>query len=173
MGTIHIEEKNETTLPELITSFSNREQVTGISYISNGKKYIFSNELGHKVTATNGYDQRPMTKTEFKEIRAKMACSILKSPDLPEKLVEELEKLDFSIGHANGTFEVVTACMSASKVSALVINLGNARYIYNQDANTVFHIDHSKLINGEEKTRLIDKITTSKTMAKKLTFYQN
>lgn len=174
METIHVERKEENTLPTIINSDTELDKVIGLTYIIDGKKYVFSNELGHKVMSLNNSDKRPMTKTEFKEIRAKMASSIIKSDTIPEALVAELENLDFGLGHANGTFEVVTACLSKTKVGALVINLGHARYIYNQDANTVFHIDHSKRIignfmqEGPEKAKIIDKITSSKTMAKKL-----
>ena len=81
--------------------------------------------------------------------------------------------LDFSLGHANSTFEVVCSCSGLSKIGALALNIGTGRYLYNQDANTVFHIDHSKLINGTmmrspEKDEIIRKISSSKTMTKKI-----
>ena len=164
----------EKQLPTLITSKSDPTQVIGLAFIDDGKKYYFSNDQGHKVIQQIGLEERPMTKNEFKEIRAKMAASIISHPEFSEELVAELEKLNFKQGHANGTFEIVTPCMSTSKIGALVINLGNARYIYNQDANTVFHIDHSKRINGaflqegQEKEEIIHKISSSKTMAKKI-----
>ena len=164
----------ESNFPQLIISNNNPDEITGISFVDNGKAYYFSNQSGHKVMTLCGKDQRPMTKNEFKEIRAKMANCIISSDTLPERLVEEMEKLNFGLGHANGTFEVVTAHMSTSGISTLVINLGNARYMYNQATNTVFHIDHSKRIvgkfmqDGPEKTTIINKITSSKTMSKKL-----
>ena len=141
MGIIHIERKEEQSFPKIITSNQDPEQVIAITYTDNGKKYSFSNEFGHKVQTSDG--TRPMTKTEFKEVRAKMARCILESREPSESLTIELEKLDFAQGHANGTFEVVTSCMSQSNIGALVMHIGPARYIYNLDANSVFHNIHS------------------------------
>ena len=53
------------------------------------------------------------------------------------------------------------------------MNIGAARYFYHPNENKVFHVDHSKLINGHmlvspESDEIISKITSSKTMTKKI-----
>ena len=75
-----------------------------------------------------------------------------------------MEKLDFSIGHANSTFEIVKSCVTTKKVGTLVLNIGPARYLFNEDTNSIFHIDYTKHINGHmlkspEKEEIIEEET--------------
>lgn len=166
--------KSDNTLPTIVKNSIQPEVTEAITYNQNGRKYYFSNELGHKVIFDGGFEQRPMTKKEFKVMRAVM-LSKAKTSSMEEKdsILEQITKLDFAEGHANKTFEVASSHRAQTGIGALVINIGNTRYIYNQEAGTVLHIDHSKRINGrmlqgEEKEQIIDKINSSKTMAKKL-----
>ena len=115
-----------------------------------------------------------MTKKEFKDICEIMVNNSHLYGDIEETVLSEIEKLDFSIGHANSTFEIVRSCVDQTKLGTLVMNIGNARYFYHPNENTVFHVDHSKLISGHmllspEKDTIISKITSSKTMTKKIT----
>lgn len=160
-------------VPSIIYDRSNPTEVQAISYSIDGKKYYFSNDEGHKVYNGTMSSPRPMTKKEFKDICSLMVLNASQYGELEETVLAEIEKLDFAEGHANSTFEVVQSCMGFSRIGALALNIGTARYLYNQDANTVFHIDHSKLINGTmmkspEKDEIIAKITSSKTMTKKI-----
>ena len=144
-----------------------------ITYEHNGNKYYFSNELGHKVIFSNGFEQRTMTKREFKTMCAKMRSKIKEKSQENDTMLTAINSLNFAQGHANKAFEVAISPRSQSGIGALIINIGNTRYIFNQEANTVLHIDHSKRINGrllqgEEKDTIIEKIASSKTMAKKL-----
>ena len=156
--------------PQVINGENNE---TTLIFNYDGKQYRFSNEKGHQVIQDTGRQKRPMTRKEFNQICALMiqrTSTFYKSAD---DVIEEVSKLDYAKGHANTTFEVTASPLSSSSIDVLTINLGNARFIYNQSANTVLHIDHSKLINGrmlqgEEKEKIIQKIKTSKTMTKKI-----
>ena len=165
---------NELVLPTIVKNPTKPEETEAITFNQNGKKYYFSNELGHKVIYEGGYAQRAMTKKEFKEIRAKM-LSKTKTSETEEKdsILKQIVNLDFAEGHANKTFEIARSLRAQTGIGALIINIGNTRYIYNQEAGTVLHIDHSKrisgrMLQGDEKTQIIDKINSSKTMAKKI-----
>ena len=160
--------------PKILYDKDNHENPSAIVYNYAGKKYIFSNEEGHKVSLPYGHTSRPMTKKEFKDICTIMLNNLAQYGNDEALILSEIEKLDFGIGHANSTFEVIKSSMEMSKISALALNIGTGRYLYNQNANTVYHIDHSKLINGimmksPEKDEIIKKITGSKTMTKKIT----
>ena len=159
--------------PTIIFEKNNEEEVKALEYEREGKHYYFSNEEGHKVYSYDRRSIRPMTKREFKSICTEMLDNLDTYGVESSLILAEIEKLDFSLGHANSTFEVVCSCSGLSKIGALALNIGTGRYLYNQDANTVFHIDHSKLINGTmmkspEKDEIIKKITSSKTMTKKI-----
>ena len=162
-------------IPRIVYSFSEPEEIRAITYTTpNGIKYQLSNEEGHKVYPSGSTSTpRPMTKKEFKEICKNILLNSEYYGDDEETILAEMEKLDFSIGHANSTFEMVRSCVDFSKLGTLVLNLGSARYFYHPEENTVFHVDHSKLINGHmlvdaEKEEIIEKITSSKTMTKKI-----
>ena len=122
-----------------------------------------------------------MTKREYKEVHTLMILKTLERADqkTQDQILPELLKLDFSLGHANSTFEINRPCIGGDRIGALIINKGLARYIYNADSNTVFHIDHSKKINGHfmqdgpEKDEIIDTITSSKTLQKKMRSFAN
>lgn len=163
-----------TSHPELITSVKEPNVVCAISFEDGDKKYYFSNKQGHTVIEANGAKQRQMRKKEFKSILGKMIECVFDSDCDNELLLEEIQKLNYAEGHANKTFEVVRPLTSLDGVHSLIINLGTARYIYNQEENTVLQIDHSKRINGTflqegpEKDEIIHKIASSKTMTKKL-----
>lgn len=165
---------NHKTLPQLLINQENPDEIIAVTFEDNGQKYYFSNTQGHKVMTTRNSSQRPMTKDEFNQIRRKMIGNTIQCNPNPNKTLEELAKLDFSLGHANCTFQIITSPLERSNLGTLVINLGNARYLYNQEKNTVFHIDHSKLINGTfiqdgpEKEKIINIISNSKTMTKKI-----
>lgn len=165
---------NNTTIPKLVFSKKEPTKVKAITFTDNGKTYYFSNEFGHRVSSYKESVQRPMTKKEYKVILAKMIRNTTLYGIDSDIFLEEISKLDFAEGHANKTFEIITPCLSPSKIHSLVMNLGNARYIYNQGENTVLQIDHSKRINGiflpdgPEKDRIISKISSSKTMTKKI-----
>lgn len=168
-------ESVEPIIPRVVYSFNDPEEVRAITYTAaNGIKYQLSNEDGHKVYLSGSMSTpRPMTKKEFKDICETIISNSEYYGDVEETILAEMEKLDFSIGHANSTFEIVKSCVDFSKLGTLVLNLGSARYFYHPDENTVFHVDHSKLINGHmllepEKEEIITKITSSKTMTKKI-----
>lgn len=166
-------EQEKLNIPNLIFGKNDPEEIKALEYSFDGKYYYFSNEEGHKVYSYDKRSCRPMTKREFKNICTQMLDNLENYGEQESLILSEIEKLDFSIGHANSTFEVVCSCSGLSKIGALALNLGTGRYLYNQDANTVFHIDHSKLINGTmmkspEKDEIIRKITSSKTMTKKI-----
>lgn len=166
-------EKEKITIPNLIFEKDNPERVKAIEYAFDRKHYYFSNEEGHKVYSYDKRSNRPMTKREFKHACTNMLDNLDAYGDQSALILAEIENLDFSVGHANSTFEVVCSCSGLSKIGALALNIGTGRYLYNQDANTVFHIDHSKLINGTmmrspEKDEIIRKISSSKTMTKKI-----
>lgn len=162
----------ESHIPVLEMSTSDPEKVQAITFNEGGKKYYFSNELGHKVI-TSG-EERPMTKKEYRQVLQSMTEKTLENADNPDQILDELIQLDFGIGHANSTFQINKPCIGENRTGALIINQGFARYIYNADSNTVFHIDHSKHINGSfmqegsEKDKIIHTLTTSKTLQKKL-----
>lgn len=165
----------ELIIPQVVHSFQTQDEIRAITYTVNGIKYQFSNEEGHKVYPSGSYSSpRPMTKKEFKDICEIMVNNSHLYGDIEETVLSEIEKLDFSIGHANSTFEIVRSCVDQTKLGTLVMNIGNARYFYHPNENTVFHVDHSKLISGHmllspEKDTIISKITSSKTMTKKIT----
>lgn len=163
----------QIVIPEIIHNIKNPEQVIGLSYHTNGKRYYFSNSDGHKVFSSGSQSCRPMTKKEFKDICLQMLENSNHYGEIEETVLSTIESLDFGLGHANSTFEVAISWCEPTKISALVMNIGTSRYLYNQDANTIFHVDHSKLVNGEMlrspfKEQIIEKIQTSKTMAKKI-----
>lgn len=165
--------EKQITKPNLIFEKDNPEEVKAIEYAFDGKHYYFSNKEGHKVYSYDKRSHRPMTKREFKKACTNMLDNLESYGEQSTLILSEIENLDFSLGHANSTFEVVCSCSGLSKIGALALNIGTGRYLYNQDANTVFHIDHSKLINGTmmkspEKDEIIKKITSSKTMTKKI-----
>ena len=162
-------------IPRVVYSFRDKDEITGITYTAtNGIKYQLSNKEGHKVYPSGSTSTpRPMTKKEYKEICKTILLNSSHYGEDEAVILAEMEKLDFSIGHANSTFEIVKSCVDFSKLGTLVLNLGSARYFYHPDENTVFHVDHSKLINGHmliepEKDEIITKITSSKTMKKKI-----
>ena len=161
-------------IPQVVHGFQNQDEVRAITYTVNGIKYQFSNEEGHKVYPLGSYSSpRPMTKKEFKDICKIMVLNSSAYGEIEETILSEIEKLDFSIGHANSTFEIVRSCVEQSKLGTLVMNIGAARYFYHPNENKVFHVDHSKLINGHmlvspESDEIISKITSSKTMTKKI-----
>lgn len=163
----------QSEIPTLETVPNKPEEVQAIYYDKDGKRYYFSNELGHKVYTANS-DGRPMTRREYKEIHSLMILKTLEKAEDKDQILQELLKLDFSLGHANSTFEINRPCIGGDRIGALIINKGLAKYIYNADSNTVFHIDHSKHINGHfmkegpEKDDIIDTITSSKTLQKKI-----
>ena len=164
----------QTIIPQVIYSFQNQDEIRGITYTVNGTKYQFSNEEGHKVYSSGSCSTpRPMTKKEFKDICKIMILNSSSYGEAEEVILSEIEKLDFAIGHANSTFEIVRSCVEQSKLGTLVMNIGPARYFYHPTENRVFHVDHSKLINGHmltppESDAIIAKITSSKTMTKKI-----
>ena len=161
-------------IPQIMYSFQNKEDIRGISYTINGIKYQFSNDEGHKVYSSGSYSApRPMTKKEFKDICKIMVLNSSSYGEAEELILSEIEKLDFSIGHANSTFEIVRSCVEQSKLGTLVMNIGPARYFYHPNEDKVFHVDHSKLISGHmlvppESDEIISKITSSKTMNRKI-----
>lgn len=161
-------------IPTIVYSFNNSEEIRAITYTINGTKYQLSNEDGHKVYASGSCSApRPMTKKEFKDICKLMILNSHTYGDIEEIVLSEIEKLDFSLGHANSTFEIVRSCVEQSKLGTLVMNIGPARYFYHPTEDKVFHVDHTKLINGHmlvapEKDEIISKMTTSKTMIKKI-----
>ena len=162
-----------TIIPEIIYDRDNPEQIKALAYNKDGKRYYFSNEEGHKVYSEDRRSCRPMTKREFKDICTLMLEQAGSYGETEATILAQIENLDFGLGHANSTFEVVLSCMSLHRIGALALNIGTSRYLYNQEAETVFHIDHSKLINGTmlkspEKDAIIQKITSSKTMTKKI-----
>lgn len=174
MGIIH---KNlhitSSEVPILELSPNDPEKVQAIIFDDEGKRYYFSNELGHKVINSSA-EHRPMSKKEYKEVYSKMVEKTISNSDDSEQILDEIIKLDFGIGHANSTFQINKPCVGGNRLGSLIINIGCARYIYNADANTVFHIDHSKRItgyfmhDGPEKDGIIHTLTSSKTMAKKI-----
>ena len=161
-------------IPQVVYSFQNQDEIRAITYTVNGTKYQFSNEEGHKVYQPGSYSSsRPMTKKEFKDICEIMILNSSAYGDAEEIILSEIEKLNFSIGHANSTFEIVKSCVEQSKLGTLVMNIGPARYFYHPNEDRVFHVDHSKLINGHmltppESNKIIEKIKSSKTMTKKI-----
>lgn len=173
-GKIPVYTAGELIVPQIVHSFQNQDEVRAITYTVNGIKYQLSNEEGHKVYPSGSYSSpRPMTKKEFKDLCKIMILHSESYGEIEETIISEIEKLDFSIGHANSTFEIVRSCVEQSKLGTLVMNIGQARYFYHPKENTVFHVDHSKLISGHmltspEKETIIDKINSSKTMTKKI-----
>ncbi len=161
-------------IPKIVYDFQNQDEIRAITYTVNGIKYQLSNEEGHKVYASGSYSApRPMTKKEFKDLCKIMILNSSLYGEIEETILSEIEKLDFSIGHANSTFEIVRSCVDQTKLGTLVMNIGQARYFYHPNENNVFHVDHSKLISGHmlqspERETIIDKITSSKTMTKKI-----
>lgn len=170
----------QSEIPTLETVPNKPDEIQAVYYDKDGKRYYFSNELGHKVYTANS-DGRPMTKREYKEVHTLMILKTLERADqkTQDQILPELLKLEFSLGHANSTFEINRPCIGGDRIGALIINKGLARYIYNADSNTVFHIDHSKHINGHfmqdgpEKDEIIDTITSSKTLQKKMRSFAN
>lgn len=162
----------ETHLPILEVSTSDPNKVQAIIFNEGGKRYYFSNELGHKVITSA--EERPMSKKEYKEALQRMTEKTMDNAEDPDQIMDELIKLDFGMGHANSTFQINRPCIGDNRIGALIINRGFARYIYNADSNTVFHIDHSRNINGSfmkegsEKDEIIHTLTTSKTLRKKI-----
>lgn len=164
----------EIIIPQIVYSFQNQDEVRAITYTKNGIKYQLSNEEGHKVYTSGSYSApRPMTKKEYKDLYKTMILNSYLYGEKEEIILSEMEKLDFATGHANATFEIVRSCVEQSKLGTLVMNIGQARYFYHPEDSRVFHVDHSKLITGHmltspEKDKIIEKITSSKTMTKKI-----
>lgn len=166
--------KNQLILPQIIYTDQTKEKVLAIIYNVNGKKYYLSNENGHKVYSL-GVDSmpRPMTKKEFKQLCSTLILNSKYYNELEDQIITAVEQLDFSKGHANSTFEIAKSCLDLNPLGTLVMNIGNAKYFYNTYNDSVYHIDHSKLILGRtlketEKEKIISKISTSKTMTKKI-----
>ena len=137
--------------------------------------FVFSNEEGHKVFYNGGHSARPMSKKEYKEVRAAMIIAASKcEPDKKSKYLDEIAKLDYTTGHNNATFEVITTIKEPSIIKSLAINLGNMRYVYSQVDGNVLKVNLDRttrsgyMNDGTEKDKIINKITTSKTMAKKI-----
>ena len=170
---VYDENEERINALSLIFEKNTPEEVEAIEYKKDGLHYYFSNAKGHKVYSYDRCICRPMTKKEFKSICTEMLDNLDSYGEQEFIILAEIEKLDFSLGHANSTFEVIRSWSSTSKLGTLALNIGTGRFLYNIDANTVFHIDHSKFINGTmlkspEKDEIIKKITTSKTMTKKI-----
>ena len=171
-------EIGQSEIPTLETAPNEPDKIQAVYYDKDGKRYYFSNELGHKVYSPNA-GGRPMTRREYKEIHTLMILKTLEKAKGQDQILQELLKLDFGLGHANSTFEINKPCIGGDRIGALIINKGFARYIYNADSNTVFHIDHSKHINGcfmpegPEKDKIIETLTSSKTLQKKMNTYAN
>ena len=149
------------------------EKVLAITYTEEQNKYFLSNQEGHKVYTRDNSFYRPMTKQEYKETYLKILNSIPNDSTISDTILVELENLDFSTGHANSTFEIVKSYLEPHGIGALALNIGLNRYLYNQQKETIYHIDRSKLTVGRmlqspEKDEIIKKLTTSKTMTKKL-----
>lgn len=174
--------KNITTtnskVPTLELAPNDPEKVQAIIFYEDGKKYYFSNELGHKVISSS--EERPMSKKEYNNIMKKMTEKTLENAEKPDEILDQLIQLDFGTGHANSTFQINRPCVGSEKIGALIFNVGSARYIYNTDGYnaTVFHIDHGKNINGHfmpdgpDKDRIITTLTNSKTLQKKIAHQQ-
>ncbi len=171
-------EIGQSEIPTLEIAPNEPDKIQAVYYDKDGKRYYFSNELGHRVYSPNT-DGRPMTKREYREIHTLMILKTLERAEEQDQILQELLKLDFGLGHANSTFEINKPCIGGDRIGALIINRGLARYIYNADSNTVFHIDHSKHINGyfmqdgPEKDEIIETLTSSKTLQKKMNTYAN
>lgn len=160
----------DAIIPTLEASPLDPTKAQAIFFDNETKRYYFSNNLGHKVIS--GGTERPMTKKEYKDTCQKMTSYALETNN--ETLLDEIIKLDFKLGHANSTFEISKSYQCTSLTGTLIFNQGLARYIYNPDSDSVFHINHSKqingtfLTNGPEKEAIVKTLTTSKTMQKKL-----
>ena len=165
---------DQLIVPQIIYKDDSNEEIQAITYTVNGIKYHLSNGDGHKVYRLGTIAApRPMTKKEFKELCKTLILNFDKYDDIGDTILAIVDQLDFQMGHANSTFEIVKSCVDPRPVGTLVMNIGTARYLYNQDVNSVFHIDHTKFISGHmlqepEKERIISKIKTSKTMTKKI-----
>ncbi len=162
----------EPALHPILVRNESDESVTAIIFDYNKKRYVLSNELGHKVISSP--EERPMTKKEFKKIIEIIAEKTFEKPKTQDEILDALIELDFGLGHANSVFQVNRPCIGLPGVCALIINKGSARYIFNQEGNQVYHINYAQHINGhflpdgEEKENIINTLKTSKTLKKKL-----
>lgn len=164
----------DSTKPELLTMLG-QDGLTKIAFQKGGKRYLFSNDDGHVVISNSGHSIVPMERKEFEEVRDLMIDSTNNcNSEKKATYLKEIGKLDYHIGHANSTFEVITKIGEPTTIQSLIINLGNLRYVYSQDKKTVLKVNvldrcmHSIYLEGEEKERIIGKITNSKTMTKKI-----
>ncbi len=144
--------------------------VEAIFFDENNTRYYFSNELGHKIIS--GSVKRPMTKKEYKESLDKLIKKAASTQNR-DQILDEIINLDFGLGHANSTFEITKPLLSDSDQTILILNQGISRYLYSPNANTVFHIDRSKHINGSfidgsEKNNVVQILTHSKTIQRKM-----
>ena len=160
--------------PQLIRHMEN-DEAYAMAFHKDGKRYFFSNDEGHTVISDGGTKNRPMSKKEFENVvKLMIDASIKCDTKKRKKYLDEIAKLDFSLGHANATFEVYADLEKPSKINFLAINLGNLRYVYEQETGNVLkvHVDRTSpngyMLDGPEKNEIINKITSSKTMAKKI-----
>jgi len=160
-----------SSCPELLTHYETNK-IYAIAFNYDNKRYLFSNEDGHEVIYDGGRKIRQMKKREFTDIKNKMLQTATNTYNTNEILVE-IENLDFSLGHANSSFSVITDYGTTPRIKFLVINMGIMRYVYNPDNNSVFALNRDKktgdyMLECPEKSQIIDKINSSKTMAKKI-----
>ena len=129
-------EEEQITIPTLLFEKDNPEEVKAIEYAFDGKHYYFSNKEGHKVYSYDKRSHRPMTKREFKKACTNMLDNLDSYGEQSTLILSEIENLDFSLGHANSTFEVVCSCSGLSKIGALALN-NNDLYLITNNAQLV------------------------------------
>lgn len=154
----------------------NTNEIYAIAFHQDNKRYIFSNEYGHLVIYNGGHSKKPMTKREYEEIRNQMINNVIKlNKEKRDIYLDEIITLDFSIGHANAVFEVHNHDYSdQTTISSLIINIDNMRYVYSPENNTVLKVNIDRtspsgyITSKREKDEIIHKLTTSKTIRKKI-----
>lgn len=162
--------------PEILKLLS-EEKPFALAFNDSGKRYIFSNEDGHRVIFSCANPQaqarRPMTRKEFEDIREKMTEKA-KGASEETEILAEIKKLDFAKGHANAVFDVITYVDGENQVRALAININFSRYVYDLENERLSRVDTSRQITTKEitdtkkKDEIVNKMFTSKTLQKKI-----
>lgn len=162
----------DSLVPEIFKR-ENDKEAYALAFNYNGQRYYFSNSEGHETIYNGGHSTRPMTRHEFKTITARMlrkTKAILDSESQRETLAE-ISKLNYREGQINATFKaIIDHNTIKTSVGRLALNLGNFRYIYTPGIESVYKLNCSDfsghMIAGDEKKEMIDKMKSSKTMAK-------
>lgn len=161
-------------VPEVLTSIKDNS-VYAIAFHDNGIRYLFSNTKGHTRISNSGNNTRPMTKREFKIVKAKMLEKIHQNATETEKdfFYNYISTLNFAKGHTEETMEVGTSLIDKSKINFLAVNFGHLRYVYTESEDTVMVVNRDKnyechYIYDSDKDKIIEKIKSSKTITKKI-----